>query len=196
MKQLTIKRLKGKEVLPYIPELAKLRIEVFRDYPYLYEGKLEYESHYLQTYVNCPESVMVLVFDNHQVVGISTSIPMEFETIEFQKPFLDHAIPVQDIFYLGESVLLPAYRGQGVYKHFFQERESAARQYGCKIAAFAAIERPDNHPAKPDHYTPLNAVWKRFGYEKHSELCMHYKWKDLYEDTPSDKPLIFWMKQL
>jgi len=39
-----IERRSGPALLPYIPELARLRIEVFRDFPYLYDGSLDYEK--------------------------------------------------------------------------------------------------------------------------------------------------------
>ncbi|KTD19339.1 hypothetical protein [Legionella israelensis] len=66
-KPLQIIRLKGKDILPYISDLATLRIKVFKEYPYLYEGDVHYEQNYLQTYVTCPESIMVLVLDQKQV---------------------------------------------------------------------------------------------------------------------------------
>ena len=72
MSTLEIIRLKGEEILPHISDLAKLRITILKDYPYLYEGDLEYETRYLHTYVSCPETCMVLVLDNKQIVGAST----------------------------------------------------------------------------------------------------------------------------
>ncbi len=191
-----IVRLKGSEIIPFIPELAKLRINIFKAYPYLYDGNLDYEATYLNTYVTCPESIIVLVFDQDKVVGASSAIPLQFETIEFQQPFLDQHLNLKDIFYFGESVLQPDYRGCGIYKHFFTEREAAAKEYGSKITAFAAIERADDDVRKPKNYVPLDQVWKRFGYQKHSELCAHIKWKEIGEQSETSKPLIFWLKQL
>jgi len=52
--------LKGKEILPYLSELARLRIEIFKEYPYLYEGDLAYEEQYLHTYAVC--SVIFFLF--------------------------------------------------------------------------------------------------------------------------------------
>jgi len=193
---LKILRLRNPEIQPFIPELAKLRINIFKEYPYLYDGHLEYEYKYLNTYVKCPHSIVVLVFDHEQVVGASTAIPLEFETIEFQKPFLDHQIPIADIFYFGESILKPEYRGQNIYRRFFEEREAAAREYGCKQVAFAAIERPENDARKPKNYVPLDKVWKHFGYEKHPELRTYFEWKEVGEQHETSKPLVFWMKNL
>lgn len=195
-KNLRIVRLKGQEILPYIPELARLRISIFKSYPYLYEGDLEYERNYLSTYVNCSESIMIVVFDNNNVVGASSAIPLEFETLEFQQPFLENNISVKDVFYFGESLLQPEYRGRGVYQQFFAGREAAAKEYGSKIVAFAAVERAIDDPRKPNGYAPLDKVWKRYGYEKHPELRMYYEWKEIGEAEQSPKPLIFWIKKI
>lgn len=195
-KNLKIIRVKGQEIIPFIPELAKLRINIFKEYPYLYDGNLEYEYNYLNTYIKCPESVIVLVFDEDKIVGASSAIPLEFETMEWQKPFLENQIDVHDVFYFGESVLQPEYRGRSVYQHFFSQREAAAKEFGCKFAAFAAVERAIDDARKPKDYVPLDKVWKYFGYEKHPEICAYFNWKELGEINQSSKPLIFWLKKL
>jgi GNAT superfamily N-acetyltransferase len=193
---LKIKRLKGEAILPYIEDFAWLRMEVFKAYPYLYEGDLTCEREYLQNYIACPETILVLAFDEKKVIGVSSAIPLEFETVETKKPFLEHNMNIQDIFYLDSSVLLPAYRGKNIYRHFFHEREAAAIEYGCKITTFCAIERPFNHPKKPDDYFPLNDIWTHFGYKKCPELSAYFEWKEVGEESKSRKPLVFWMKYL
>lgn len=194
--ELTIIPLKGEQIHPYIDELAKLRISVFKNYPYLYNGDMAYETHYLRSYLQCPDSFMVLVIDKDTVVGASTAIPLEFESADFQKPFIDHNINLHDIFYFGESVLLPDYRGKNIYHQFFQLRELAAKAYGSKVTAFAVVERSPNDPRRPKDYLPLDTVWSRYGYKKHAELRMYYTWKEIGEETASAKPLIFWLKHL
>jgi hypothetical protein len=37
-----------------VQDLAQLRITVFREFPYLYDGDLAYEQNYLRTYLDCP----------------------------------------------------------------------------------------------------------------------------------------------
>ena len=124
---LELKRLSGDALKQYIPELASLRIEVFRDFPYLYDGDTEYEARYLQTYIQCPESVVVLAFDGDKVVGASTGIPLKFETDEVKAPFIKAGLNIDEIFYCGESVLISKYRGQGAGVAFFDHREDHAR---------------------------------------------------------------------
>jgi hypothetical protein len=67
----------------------------------LYDGTIEYEQKYLQTYIDHPDSVIVLAFDDegNVIVGASTAIPMRDETTELQKPFLEHGYDINKVFY-------------------------------------------------------------------------------------------------
>ena len=44
---LRVASLTGEEIAPALRALARLRIAVFRDWPYLYDGSLAYEEKYL-----------------------------------------------------------------------------------------------------------------------------------------------------
>lgn len=193
---LKVLRVKGTEILPYIPELARLRIEVFKEYPYLYAGGLDYELKYLKAYTDSSESVVVLVFDDDRVVGASTAIPLKFEMQAFQKPFLDLNMDINDIFYFGESVLNKDYRGQGIYRRFFDERELAAKEYGCHTFTFCAVERSLDDPKKPQGYKPLDEIWQHFGYQKNLKISTYFDWPEVGEQHESSHRMVFWMKQL
>lgn len=194
---LKIQSVSGEALKDYIPALAALRIRVFREFPYLYDGDLAYEEEYLNTYVQAPDSVIVLVFDGDEVVGASTAIPMANETVEFKQPFIDAGYNPNGIFYCGESVLLPQYRGQGVGVAFFEQREAhAAKLGGFTHSCFCAVERPEDHPRRPADYEPLDRFWQKRGYHKTPELATTYSWKDLDEAEQSAKPMTFWMKAL
>jgi len=123
-----IELLQGPQIAPHIEDLARLRITVFREFPYLYDGSLDYEAEYLDTYVRSADSLCVLVRDEGRVVGASTALPLADETPEFQQPFLAAGWDPTRIFYCAESVLLPGWRGLGLGVRFFAEREAHARK--------------------------------------------------------------------
>ncbi|MEQ1636174.1 MAG: GNAT family N-acetyltransferase [Methylococcales bacterium] len=190
-----IERKSGADLQRYIPELASLRIEVFREFPYLYDGDLSYEEKYLQTYINCPESVIVLAFDGDKIIGASTAIPLKYETDEVKKPFLEHGYSPDQVFYCGESVLNKHYRGLGIGVKFFEQREAHATDLGgFKHVCFCCVERPSDHPRRPETYVPLDNFWNKRGYFKHPELKTTYTWKDLDEAHETPKPMTFWLK--
>jgi GNAT superfamily N-acetyltransferase len=193
----SFRQLSGSAIAPYVPDLARLRIEVFREYPYLYDGDEAYERKYLQTYLDAPRSLAVLVYDGAQLIGASTGLPMQDETAEFQRPFVEHGYDVGKVFYCGESVLRQAYRGRGIYKHLFQARERhAAGLGGIELCTFCGVRRPPDHPLCPAGHVPLDAIWQRFGYTEHPELETRYVWKDIDAAEPSAKTMRFWVKRL
>lgn len=195
MNPVTIRRFTGDQLGGYIDAVARLRIAVFRDFPYLYDGSMDYERKYLRTYLECPQAVVVAAFDGDEVVGCSTAIPMAFEEPAFQQPFVDHGYDPTRIFYCAESVLRPEYRGQGIGVRFFEEREAHARELGgFDWYAFCAVVRPADHPLRPAGYEPLDRFWQKRGYAKHPELGAMYTWKDIDQGAETSKRLEFWLK--
>jgi GNAT superfamily N-acetyltransferase len=184
----------GEEILPYLDAAAHLRIEVFREYPYLYEGSLESEEAYLKTYARCPQSIFVLVQDGGETVGISTGLPLANAVTSFQKPFLQAHVNLDEIFYLGESVLRKNYRGQGIGHEFFDKRETHARKLGCLQATFCAVVRPAWHPLKPQIYFDNHALWHKRGYEP-SELYSTLSWKQVDSILEQENQLQFWINR-
>ncbi|HEV7415335.1 MAG TPA: GNAT family N-acetyltransferase [Tianweitania sediminis] len=193
---LTIRSFSGSHAAPFFDDLARLRIIVFRDFPYLYHGNSDYERQYMETYARSQGSVFVLAIDHDAVVGASTGTPMTAETDEVKAPFLASGRNPNDYFYFGESVLLPAYRGHGIGVAFFAEREAQARRLGLRYTTFCAVERPLDHPRRPADYVPLDDFWKKRGYRHHPELRTTFTWRDLDEARESPKPLSFWIKDL
>src|SRR5688572_3155581 len=104
----------GEAVAGYLEDAARLRIAVFREFPYLYDGSEEAERGYLASYLECPRSVFVLAMDENRVIGVSTGLPMMDADASFQRPFLEAGLPPEEWFYFGESVLDLAYRGRGI----------------------------------------------------------------------------------
>lgn len=193
----TIQTLTGPDIGPHIDDLAHLRIEVFRSFPYLYDGDMAYERKYIDTYSRSPRSLFVLARDGDRVVGAATGIPMADETEAFKQPFINHGYDPQAIFYFGESVLLPEYRGQGIGVAFFEHREGYARGLGgFTHCCFCAVERPSDHPLRPTDYQPLDEFWQKRGYQKVPALNTEYRWKDVGEDLETAKPMTFWLKAL
>ncbi len=191
-----IRILTGDELKKNLGALAALRISVFRSWPYLYEGSLEYEEKYLQRYAETRGAVIVGAFDGDILAGAATGEPLASELDAFKAPFAARGLEPEKIFYLAESVLDPAWRGQGIGHRFFDEREAHARRLGFEKAAFCAVIRPDDHPSKPKDYRPLDAFWRKRGYEKIDGLTVTFPWTDVGESRQTDKPMQVWLRTL
>lgn len=187
----------GTAAHPFLPDLARLRVSVFRDFPYLYDGSMENEQDYLRTFLDTPDSVIVVAFDGDKVVGVSTGKPMEHETESIRKPWRDHGFDPGRIFYYGESVLDKNYRGSGIGVRFFEERERWARSLNrFDYAAFCAVVRPEDHPLRPAGYHPLDDFWKKRGFAKSRDLVCYIRWQDVGETAETEKALRFWWKRI
>ena len=173
--------LTGEAMRAAIPALARLRVAVFRDWPYLYDGTLDYESSYLQTVrgVRRTQSCRGVRRrqDRRRRHRRAARRPRRGlrQGVRGRRPSISSRI-----FYCGESVLLPAYRGQGVGHAFFDGREAHARALGrFTHITFCGVVRPDDHPLKPAGYRPLDAFWMKRGYRKADGLTTTYAWKDI-----------------
>ncbi|NBB29848.1 GNAT family N-acetyltransferase [Cellulophaga sp. BC115SP] len=186
----------GKEIESAFVDLAKLRIEVFHDYPYLYEGTLDYELEYLKTYANSEKGFLFAVYDQGKMVGATTAIPLVDETEEVQIPFIEQGFSLDNIFYFGESILLKSHRGIGLGHRFFDERETFAQGNGFQIATFCSVDRGENHPLKPSEYRPNDVFWTKRGYTPQPHLVCEMSWLDIGETQSTRKPLRFWLKNL
>ena len=197
MKGLTITRCSGSELPPLIEALAALRVRVFRDFPYLYDGDPAYEVAYLRIYLASPRSAVIVARQGGRIVGASTCLPLSDETENVQAPFHARGWSVSDFFYFGESVLLPELRGQGVGVTFFREREAhAAAVSDCPYACFCAVARPADHPARPAGYVPLDGFWRKRGFVARPDVTCTMRWRDLGAAEETPKTLTFWMKAL
>jgi GNAT superfamily N-acetyltransferase len=196
-KDLTYKITRGAEVDTIIDDLALLRITVFYDYPYLYEGSYAYEKQYLKIYSRADKSFIFSVYHDGKMVGATTCIPLADETEEVQKPFREAGIDINTVFYFGESILLPAFRGTGLGHRFFDEREAHATRFETYLmTSFCAVDRGEAHPCKPDDYRPNDAFWLKRGYSKNKALQTFMEWPDIGQTESYPKKMIFWTRHL
>ncbi len=191
-----VARLTGAALSEALPDVARLRIEVFRAYPYLYDGDAAYEERYLQVYRDSADAILVGAYEGDRLIGAATGAPMEDHAGDFGAAFAESGIALERIFYCAESVLLPSYRGQGIGHRFFDLREAQARELGREYAAFCSVVRPKDHPARPEGYQPLDAFWHKRGYAPLSGAIATFNWREIGAKSESAHDLQVWMRAL
>lgn len=188
--------LRGQQLLPVLDDIAGLRIRVFNDWPYLYQGSLDYEREYLAAYAATPDAICVIAQAGDEVVGASTGLPLLDDGPAFRKPFEQAGMDPAQVFYFGESVLLPAYRGQGIGHAFFDAREAHARALGrFSLTAFCSVDRTADDPRRPAAHRDNDAFWHKRGYARQPGMTMQLQWNEAGQGEVMH-PLTFWTRAL
>ena len=194
--QIKIKTLHGKEIIPYIHQVAKLRIAIFRNYPYLYEGTLSYEERYLRFYSQTEGSILVIAEDHDQIAGAVTGLPLVESMEEIRQVFMDKGILCEQIFYLGEILLLPEYRNQKIGYGMYREFEQAVKNKGVfKELALCEILREENDIKKPIGYKSLDNFWQRQHFVKQRDMVAYFSWREIGALEETKHPMVFWIKR-
>jgi GNAT superfamily N-acetyltransferase len=197
-----IEALGGDGLSDALGDVARLRTEVFRAWPYLYDGTPAYEREYLAHFATAKDALIVVARAGGTVVGAATAAPLVGHTAEFVPLFAAHGLDPDSIFYCGESVLLPAYRGRGIGHAFFDAREAHARRCVAKNAGpfthitFCGVVRDTDDPRQPAGYQPLDDFWAKRGYAQVRGLTGSYSWREVGAPTETEKRMQFWMKTL
>jgi GNAT superfamily N-acetyltransferase len=194
---ITVRKLEGAALTRALSRLADLRITVFREWPYLYDGTLAYEQGYLDRFSKAKDAALIAAFDGDKIVGASTVAPLVGHADTFRAALEKIGLDPHQIVYFGESVLLAAYRGQGIGHRFFDLREGHARTIpDATHTAFCAVVRPDDHPMKPARYRALDPFWTRRGYAKLDGALANFAWRDVGAPAETHKPMQFWIRPL
>jgi GNAT superfamily N-acetyltransferase len=194
---IALARLTGEHLKAALPELARLRIAVFRDWPYLYDGTLDYEEVYLAKLAAGKGALVVAAYDDRRMIGAATGAPLAGQAEEFAAPFQARGFDIGRIYYFGESVLLKPYRGRGLGHAFFDEREAHALGAGAFThTAFCGVVRSNDHPMRPPDYVPLDGFWRKRGYARMDGMVASFAWKDIGETAETAKLMQFWMRAI
>lgn len=193
---LRVAPLTGAALIAALPDLARLRIAVFRDWPYLYAGDAAYEENYMRAYADSASALVAGAYDGETLVGAATAAPMEDHAAAFAAPFRAKGWDIGEILYCGESVLLPRYRGRGAGHAFFDAREAHGRALGRRFICFCAVVRDADDPRRPPDYRPLDPFWRKRGYAPVEGLRAAYDWREIGADAQSAHPMQFWLRAL
>ncbi|GHG03469.1 N-acetyltransferase [Deinococcus piscis] len=177
-------------------EVARLRLTLFREFPYLYEGTAEAEAEYLQTYAQAPGALLILARDRRaggRVVGACTAVPLAHEGEELQAPFRASGLDPAQVLYLGEALLETEYQSLGLGGQMMDRAEAHADALGLPLVAAAMVQRPADHPLKPAGWRSPRRFLERRGYAMRPELDTTLTWQELGEASPSPKPMRFWV---
>ena len=191
--------LKNLEIERYLEEVIKLRVEVFREYPYLYDGNLEYEKEYFKDFVKDSTARVILVKDGFEVVAVATSIALSNAHLcdDIHKPFIEKGYDVERFYYYGEIMIDKNYRNKGISKQIYGLREKEVLSLGFDRLCFATILK-DSDKMPQDYFDPAE-MWKSMRFDEHLDMQVECSWPKIQYDGSTREQvskLNFWVKKI
>ena len=195
--QMEIIALRGEEILPFLNEVAELRIKIFREWPYLYEGDFETEKNYLKVYANAEDSILVLAKDQDRIVGIAMGLPINESMEQVQRIFCEKQIPTDNCYYFADVILLKEYRKNKIGLKMIKDFESALTSLeDYEWIYFCEIAREKNDPRIPLNYKSLDSFWDSLGYPIVPNWKTYMGWLDIGSDEKASHLMRFRRKQI
>lgn len=189
------------EILPYLDIVAQLRIQYFKEFPYLYEGNLAYEMQYLTSFASNTEATLALAMDGEQIIGFATgtSLVSEFDILKSaNNQTLNLGIQNEKCCYIGEVIVDKKYRGLKIGSNLIKMQESHFKTKGYQTAAFLTVNREENHPLKPNNYLNPDIIWQKLGYTKTNQIIA-FSWPVIQLNggvLEQENELRFWVKEI
>jgi GNAT superfamily N-acetyltransferase len=192
-----IRALTGENLREWIHEIARLRITVFREYPYRYDGDEAYEREYLAGLTLDQNDMVIVAEEDERVVAAATSLPLLGPadiTDHADRLFRAEGLDPSAFYYFSEILVLPEYRGRGLAQAFYQQREIFAAERGYTRLCFAVIIT-EGYP--PDDYFDPSPFWRKMGFAPNPRLVFPYAWPTIQEDGTTKEQshrMMFWIK--
>ncbi|SNB45473.1 GNAT family N-acetyltransferase [Geobacter sp. DSM 9736] len=196
VKEITEQLLTGAAIADALDDLATLRLEIFQEYPYLYRGLREDELTYLGTYAEAPDACVILAYDGSTVIGAATGMPLIHEDAKLRGAFAGTALPLNEVYYVGELLFRPAYRNCGFGRKLLAQLENHIRSLcSYHMITCATVERPEDHPSRPRDYVPITRFLAHTGFARVPGATVHFTWLET-DGAKRDHTMSFWSKEL
>jgi GNAT superfamily N-acetyltransferase len=193
---ITEQLLTGPAAADSLDGIATLRIDFFREFPYLYDGRREDELRYLRLYAEASDAFVITVTDSGTMVGAATGIPLSQEHRELLDPFAGTPYPVEEIFYVGELLFCPEYCNRGLGLRLVALIEEHVRSLGnYRYLTCATVVRQDDHPSRPMGYVPIDRFLDRAGFSPLPGVTACFTWREI-DGVSREHPMQFWIKVL
>lgn len=194
--KISVQPLTGAAIADLLDDLATLRLDIFREYPYLYLGRREDELDYLRTYGEAPDACVVLAYDGSTVVGAATGMPLIHEEPRMLEALAGTSFPLNQLYYVGELLFYPEYRNRGLGRKLLARLERHVRSLGSyRSLTCATVERPDDHPLRPRDYVPITRFLGRTGFVRLPGVTTRFVWRET-DGVTRDHPMQFWIREL
>ena len=157
----------GKAINDCFEAIATLRLMVFSEYPYCYQGSFEDEQKHFGQYTCHEDRSLAVLFEKNQIIGLSTRIPAASAL-----PLLGRAVPelerrgvnIEQHYYVIESMIKQAFRGKKRGQLLYQEHEVFIRRRGYQTNCLLTLATESTITSVEKK--PFTSLWHWLGFKK------------------------------
>ncbi len=191
----------GQGLLPHVNTLAEMRINLFKNFPYLYAGSLnEREIGYVKRFAQNEHALLGIAQIENTVAGMLTGIPLvcDLEIVAHADSiFAAAGLNAHEYYYFGDALVLQQFRNLGIARALFAVLEAKVKSLGYKKACFLVEDGDEHHPMRPENFKQ-GLLWSKLGYKKTSILAT-MSWPTIQVNgavQECNHTLTFWIKDL
>jgi GNAT superfamily N-acetyltransferase len=193
---ITEQLLSGDTARAVVDSLASLRLTIFREYPYLYDGKREDELTYVRIYADTADACVIVAEADGDVIGAATGIPLKNEDEQMLRAFVRSGIDTEERYYVGELLCYPEYRGKGLGTRLLARMETHVRSLErYRSLVCATVIRPDDDPSIPAGYISIRCFLDHHGFRMLPAVTAIFSWLET-DGVVREHPMQFWIKEL
>jgi GNAT superfamily N-acetyltransferase len=191
---------KGISTAPYLQTLSDLRLEAFKEFPYLYVGNIEDEVSYAQLYTSAPEGILVIAFQDETIAGLYSGLPLNASGAfisAWHDKLIEEGVDLTNYFYAGELIVKPAFRKKGLGAQLMTRLIQEVDAMGFSGFMGVTAIRAYDHPLRPQGYFDTDAIWGKYGLEK-IPVVLTGTWPTLQLDGSikvEDNQLACWIRK-
>lgn len=187
--------LKDAQIRSIEDSFADLRMTIFREYPYLYEGDLATEKQYFELFGD--KTICMIAKDGPAIVGVIIGTPLQEIFKPLLKPLIEADINVEKMFYLADLLVLKSYRGKRIGHTLYELFEKEVQKTGkFSHILIREIFKSPGDPKKPFDYYSLDLFWDKRGFKKMEGISQQDKWKAIGDEEISLHTMIYQVKKL
>lgn len=200
--ELTWERYSGYTISNYVFEVAKFRIKYFRDFPYFYDGNLEYELNYLKGYSEDEKSILIIIRNSQkEIVAVSTGIPLITKSdilSDAEIIFSKNGFNPRLYYYYGEVILDYSVRSQGLTRLIYDDQDKYAQKHGFESIAVATVVREAKDSRNVNLAPNSDYVWRKLGFIV-TTMTFNCIWPTIQLDGTTidcENEMVFWIKDV
>jgi len=178
----------GSDMEQYVNDMIRLRLTVFRESPYFYDGTEGEERAYLEQHLHSEKGLFLIAKTGDHVIGMLSGTPMK-DRDDYAYPYVKNAIPTDSIFCLGELVVEQSDHREQIGLNLYQLFEEHVRSLGSYDTISECVVL---HPIAGEGKSILMQV----GGSKCPNLVYHCFWKEIDQEVSTDHVMEYWSKQL